>query len=116
MKYQQIIMAKRASPDATDFRQFYVPVEERNGQWVMCGPMREETGRVTQGSIFAGLSAYEGAGIEPAGSLDEIDTPPGWRVVARSWLPDNYVPASAEVLEEGYRRAADYLKELLGDD
>jgi hypothetical protein len=116
MKYHQVIMARRVSPDTSEFRQFYVPVEERDGTWVTCGPMREETDRLTQGSIFVGLSAYEGSGAEPAGPLDGIDAPPGWSVVARMWLPDNYVPPSDEVREEGYRRAEAYLKEMLGDE
>jgi len=115
MKYHQIIMAKRVAPDATDFRQFYVPVEERDGTWVPCGPMREETDRYTQGSIFAGVCAYEGSGIDPAGPLDGVPAPDGWRVVARMWLPDDYVPPSAEVLEEGYRRARAYLRRMLQD-
>lgn len=116
MKYHQIIMAKRVAPDATEFRQFYVPVEERDGTWVACGPMREETDRYTQGSIFAEVCAYEGSGIDPAGPLDGVPAPDGWRVVTRTWLPDNYVPASKEVREEGRKRAEEYLKEMLDNE
>jgi hypothetical protein len=116
MKYHQIIMAKRVAPDATEFRQFYVPVEERDGTWVPCGPMREETDRVTQGSIFAGVAASECSGADNAGPLDAIEAPVGWTVISRDWLPDNYVPQSAEVTEEGRRRAAEYLKEMLGNE
>lgn len=115
MKYHQIIMVRRVSRQFSEFRQFYVPVEERDGTWVTCGPMREETDRVTQGSIVVGLSAYEGSEMEPAGPLEDIAAPDGWRVVARMWLPDDYVPPSAEVLEEGYRRARAYLREMLRD-
>ena len=115
MKYHQIIMFRRVSRQFSEFRQFYVPVEERDGTWVTCGPMREETDRVTQGSIFCGLAEYEGSEMEPAGPLEDIAAPHGWQVVARMWLPDDYVPPSAEVLEEGYRRARAYLQEMLRD-
>ncbi len=116
MKYQQIIMAKRVSPDLTEFRQFYAPVEERNGRWVVSGPLREETDRTTQGSILIGLSAYEETGSEPDCDLSSIQAPPGWDVVASMWLPDDYVPESAEVREEGEKRAKDYLRRMLNDD
>lgn len=115
MKYHQIIMFRRVSRQFSEFRQFYVPVEERDGTWVTCGPMREETDRYTQGSIFAEVCAYEGSGIDPAGPLEDIATSDGWQVVARMWLPDDYVPPSAEVLEEGYRRARAYLRRMLQD-
>lgn len=114
MKYQQIVIARRASPDATEFRQFYVPVEERDGKWMPCGAMREE--HVPHVSMFGSVDEYEHGGGESCGDLADIPAPAGWFVASRLWLPDNYVPASAEVREEGQRRAAEYLKEMLRDD
>jgi hypothetical protein len=116
MKYQQIIMARRVSPDDGEFRQFYVPVEERDGTWVPCGPMREETHRVTHAAMFGSIDEYEHGGGETCGPLSGIEAPPGWFVASRLWLPENYVPPSDEVREEGYRRAEAYLKEMLGDE
>lgn len=113
MKFHQIIMYRRVSPQFSEFRQFYVPVEERNGRWFPAGPLREETGRVTQASIFGNLSEYEGCEMEPAGPLDAIPAPAGWTVIASMWLPDNYVPESREVMEERERRAKAYLKRML---
>ena len=114
MKYHQVIMARRVSPDTSEFRQFYVPVEERDGRWVPCGEMREE--HISQESMSAGISEYMHGGGETCGPLDDIPSADGWSAVSRLWLHDNYVPPSAEVLEEGERRARKYLKEMLGDD
>ena len=116
MKYQQIIMAKRVGPEDTEFRQFYVPVEERDGTWVPCGPMREETDLVTPVEMFGSVSDYEHGCGEGCGALADVPAPDGWSTVSRMWLPDNYVPPSAEVREEGHRRATEYLKEMLGDE
>jgi|GEM_PF-4305136 len=114
MKYQQIIMAKRIGPEDTEFRQFYVPVEERDGKWMPCGAMREE--HVSQASMFGSVDEYEHGGGESCGALADLAAPDGWFVASRLWLPDNYVPPSAEVLEEGERRARKHLKEMLGDE
>lgn len=114
MKYQQIIMARRTSPDATEFRQFYVPVEERDGKWMPCGAMREE--HVPHVSMFGSVDEYEHGGGESCGDLEDITAPDGWFVASRLWLPDNYVPQSAEVRDEGRKRAEEYLKEMLGNE
>lgn len=113
MKYQQIVVYRRVSPTTSEFRQFYVPVEERDGRWMPCGPMREE--RVPQASMFGSVSDYEHGCGESCGPLSDVPAPDGWATVSRLWLPDNYVPESPEVREEGERRAKDYLREMLGD-
>jgi hypothetical protein len=110
MKYQQIIMAQRVGPQDTEFRQFYVPVEDRDGRWLPCGKMREE--HVSPGAMLTGVSEYECGGNDTCGPLEDIPAIEGWKVVARLWLPDDYVPPSAEVLEEGLRRAREYLAKM----
>jgi hypothetical protein len=114
MKYQQIIMVRRIGPQDSEFRQFYVPVEDRDGRWMPCGELRQE--HVSQQSMLGSVGEYEHGGGDTCGPLDDIPHIDGWSPVSRLWLPDDYVPPSAEVLEEGERRARKYLKEMLGDD
>lgn len=115
MKYMKVIAAQARQSGGHAFRQFYVPVDDSGGMPVPCGPMREETSRLSQGDIAVAASEYEGDdGGDPIPK--GYQAPDGWRIVAVLPLPDNYVPASAEVREEGQRRAAEYLKEMLRDD
>lgn len=114
MKYQQIIMAQLSSGKATAFRQFYVPVHESNGSWLPCGPMREE--HVSAASMFGSVSDYEHGCGTSCGALSDIPPMSGWTVVARLWLPDDYVPESAEVRDEGEKRASEYLRRMLNDE
>lgn len=114
MKYQQIIMAKRVSPDLTELRQFYAPVDDASGRWRPRGDLREQ--QVPQAAMFGSLDEYEHGSGRDCGPLGDITPPDGWSVVARLWLPDNYVPESAEVREEGEKRAKDYLRRMLNDE
>lgn len=115
MKYMKLIAAQPKHPLGHAFRQFAVPVDDSGGTPVPCGPMREETARLSQLEIAVAVSEYEGDdGGDPIPA--EYHAPDGWRIVALLPLPDNYVPASDEVREEGLKRAADYLKGMLGDD
>lgn len=114
MKYQKIIMAQLSGGEAKAFHQFCVPVHESDGRWLPCGPMREE--HASAASMFGSVSDYEHGCGNSCGPLSDIQPLPGLAVVARLWLPDNYVPESAEVREEGEKRAKDYLRRMLNDE
>ncbi len=113
MKYQCIIMGGDTPETKDVLRQFYVPVKEQDGRWLPCGAMVEE--KVPQMDIFVTATEYLDADESECGPLADIPPLPGFKVEARLWLPDNYVPESPEVREEGERRAKDYLREMLGD-
>jgi hypothetical protein len=111
MKYQQIVFSREFGPGEHEFRQFYVPVEECDGLMLPCGPMREETHMLTQLEIFLALVDYQGEG-EGEPIPDGTPTLPGWEPAAVLPLPDDYVPESLEVREEGRQRAIQHLKDL----
>lgn len=110
MKYQEIIMGQRPSPDEYHFRRFAVPVSMQDGRWLPAGPMREETHRYPKGMLMLAAADYESAPTD-CGPLSDIPAPDGWEVIARLWLPDNYVPESDEVLDHGDREALRYMAE-----
>jgi len=110
MKYQQVVCARKIPPNRVALRQFYVPVHLQDGKWLPCGPMREEF--VPPATMFGNLSDYEHMDDGSCGPLSDITPPDGWVVAARTWLHDDYVPESQEVLEEKHRRAMTYLRSL----
>jgi hypothetical protein len=115
MKYRQIVFAKRVAPDKHLFRQFYYPVEDRDGKMIPAGPMREETHMLTPSELMGSIDEYCGGGDGPPLPPD-LPTLEGWEPVSVLPLPDNYVPQSEEVIDEGRRRATEYLKGMLGND
>jgi hypothetical protein len=46
----------------------------------------------------------------PNPSHADVPVPDGWELVGSAILPDNFVPPSREVKEEGERRAMDFLR------
>ena len=111
MKYQLAVFGKRVSPDLTRFQQVYFPVDQRDGAWVPCGPLRPDPGVLDEGDMFMNAAAYlDGTGRD-CGPLEDITPPEGWTVEARLWLPDDYVPPSQEVLEEGESRARELVQD-----
>ena len=113
MKYQCIIMGGNTPETKDTLRQFYVPVEDRDGRWLPCGVMVEE--KIPQMDIFVTATEYLDADESECGPLSDITPPPGYEVQARLWLPDNYVPESSEVREEGLKRAREHMRRLMGD-
>lgn len=110
MKYQQIIMGQRPSESEYHFRRFAAPVAMQDGRWMPAGPMREETHRFSKGILMLAAAEYESAPGD-CGPLSDIPAPDGWEVLARLWLPDNYVPQSDEVAQHSEREAIKHLLE-----
>ena len=112
MKYQEVVVARPNSSQGMDLRQFYFPVELRDGKWVPCGPLIEETERVGHMSMVLSLGDYiEGEG-DDCGPLTEITPPEGWTVQSRLWKRDDYVPESIEVREESELRIIEHMKKI----
>lgn len=114
MKYQRIIMVGTQPDNRGTLKQFYAPVEQRDGRWMQCGSLVPERG--DQMDIAMALQEYAPGDEDLCGPLADIVALPGYRVEARLWLPDNYVPESEEVREEGLRRAAEHLRRLKEND
>lgn len=114
MKCQCIIMAGATPETKGKLRQFYVPVEDRDGRWLSCGEMTEE--HVPQMDIFVTATEYLDADESECGPLSDIPAAVGYAVEARLWLPDNYVPESQEVREEALRRAADHYRRVMNNE
>lgn len=110
-KYQGYIVHKqtREHPKECEFRKFYVQVEQRDGNWVACGKPIDITH--LSHHFDMGMTAYaiDKYG-EEEGMIDAIP-PEGFTVIARYWLPDNYVPESLEVVREREERATQHLRE-----
>jgi hypothetical protein len=118
VKYQTYTITKDPeSVHYATYRIFSLPVHHVDGRWVPAGEAFEETHLWPAFDVAFEVDSdrIHGQRDNP-GPLDDIPAPPGWTVVRRAWLPDNYVPPSAEVREEGERRARAYLKEMLGDE
>lgn len=112
MKYQLAIFAKRVSPDHTEFRQVYFPVEMREGKWMPCGPMIPDPVDSPWDFLASTWEYDEGAG-DDCGPLEDITPPEGWRVEARLWHVDDYVPPSKEVRDEDRNRAMRKIRRVL---
>ena len=110
MKYQEIIMGRRPAADEYNFRRFAVPVSMQDGRWLPAGPMREETHRFTKMAMMLADAEYDEAASD-CGPLSDIPAPERWEVLARLWLPDDYVPASDEVMQHSEREAIKHLLE-----
>jgi hypothetical protein len=112
MKYQHVVMSRRISPERSELRQFYFPVEFRDGKWMPCGPLIPEPTADDPIDLMGAVSDYEeGAGAD-CGPLSDITPLEGWTVDARLWHPDDYVPPSREVVDEDDSRARKHLREL----
>jgi len=111
VKYQQIVYVRELSPREHEARQFYVPVEACDRLIVPCGPMREETHVLNQSEMFMAIAEYQ-AGGEGEPIPEGAPSLPGWEPAAVLPLPDDYVPESWEVREEGRRRAIRRLRDM----
>lgn len=117
MKYQEIIMGRRPAADEYNFRRFAVPVSMQDGRWLPAGPMREETHRHSKMAMALAAAEYDES-TSDCGPLSDIEAQAGWEVIARLWLPDDYVPASDEVRSHSRREALKHLAErgLVSDE
>lgn len=111
MKYQEIIMGQRPSESEYHFRRFAVPVAMQDGRWLPAGTMREETHRFSKGILMLAAAEYESARSD-CGPLSDIQAPDGWEVIARLWLPDDYVPQSDEVTQHARKEAVKKMLDL----
>lgn len=112
MKYQHVVMSRRVDPDRSELRQFYFPVEFRDGKWVPCGNLIPEPTADDPVHLMGAVSDYEAGAGDDCGPLSDIVPPPGWTVDARLWHPDDYVPPSREVVDEDTERARRILRDL----
>jgi len=87
MRYQLYVIGA-PSGDGEMYRQFAVPVTERDGRWVQAAPAVEHS--ADQFDIALTVEAYRDVGQHPCGPLEDIPATPPWRTVARAWLPDNF--------------------------
>jgi len=94
------------------FRRFTVPVREVEGMWIPDGEPTEETHLYDQAEIAIDLDHWQVNTTNTAGSLDDIVGPSGWKVMARDWLPDDYVPPPDGEIEQRRKDAIAYLKKM----
>lgn len=111
MKYQEIIMGQQPDADTFLYRRFAVPVSMQGGRWLPAGPMREETHRFTKMAMMLADAEYDEV-TSDCGLLSDIEPPDGWKVLARLWLPDDYVPQSDEVTQHARREAVKQMLDL----
>lgn len=111
MKYQEIIMGRKPDADTFLYRRFAVPVSMQDGRWLPAGPMREETIRFTKMAMMLADAEYDEAASD-CGPLSDIAAPEGWEVLARLWLPDDYVPQSDEVTQHARKEAVKKMVDL----
>jgi hypothetical protein len=109
MSYMYLVLARRGDP-VDGMRLMDIPVEWRAGTFIPTGELQDQPAR--QDDLLAML---DGADCDRY-PLPLIDLPDGWTLLSRFWQPARYVQPSAEVREEGERRARAYLKEMLRDD
>lgn len=109
MKYQQYVVARRCQDGSHDLRRFRTKVIQSGEAWLPDGAPIEE--HPTPADMLLDIGEYEDSAGD-FGPLTEITPPDGWTVVARLWLPDNYVPESQEVADEHRKRAIAKLRSM----
>lgn len=111
MKYQFYVIAKPDPDCGEEYRAFSVPVREIDGQWVPCGKPYEETHLHSRPGLGLHVVSYDPAS-STCGPLGGIECPPGWEVMSRTWLPDDYTPPSAAEMRHRMIDAARKLKDM----
>jgi len=109
VKYQQYVVAKRRPDGSHNFRRFRTRVVQHGDSWLPDGDPIEET--APPADMMLDVGEYEES-VDDVGPLTEITPPDGWTVVARLWLPDDYVPESQEVRDEHRNRAIARLRSM----
>lgn len=116
MKYQYCIIGKdfgSARPEYM-FRRFRFPVVRDGDTWVVdpSSVMLEETHLYEQDDLIDELEYWQIHTDNTAGKLDALPCPEGWKVMARDWLPDDYVPPSKADLQQRRAQAIEHLKKM----
>lgn len=111
MKYQFYVIAKPDPEHGEEYRAFSVPVRELDGQWVPCGKPYEETHLHSRPGLGLHAVSYDPAS-STCGPLAGMECPPGWEVMSRTWLPDDYTPPSAAEVRHRMIDAARKLKDM----
>lgn len=115
-KYQGYILGKQLTADPVQytFRAYYVPVEIRDGVRVVSGEAIDITDRTNYDFCAVHAMLFEEAKGDDRCFQDlatGIQVPDGWELLAEYPLPDDYVPESLEVIQEGEERARQHLRE-----
>jgi hypothetical protein len=114
LRYQHYIIGQEVPGDITgwQFRRFTAPVHNVEGMWVPSSPPSEETHLWDQVELALQIDDFIVHTDNTAGKLDDLPCPDGWRVLARDWLPDDYVPPAKEELDAKTEAAIEHLKKL----
>lgn len=112
MKYQMYIIGKELAPNHYDLRQFSVPVHQVEGLWVPAGTPTEETDLTHRFEIILNIYEFQVYTDNTCGKLDDLPCPEGWKVMAREWLPDDYVPPTKEDVARKDAEAIAHLRKL----
>ncbi len=112
MRYQEYIIGRELAPDNYDLRQFSVPVHQVDGKWVPAGEPFEETHLSDRFDMMLSIYEFQVYTDNTCGKLDDMPCPEGWKVMAREWLPDDYVPPSPEEIEQRRKDAIEHLKKM----
>lgn len=115
VKYQYYVLVKpaTAAEPAPTFRIYYVPVEDRDGKRVQCGTPVCLSDRYDFVDAMLDIGEFDGWDADES-DLADIAVPDGWELAAQFPLPDDYVPESKEVIDEGLHRAREYLRQIWG--
>lgn len=112
MKYQGYIIGKELAPNNYDLRQFSVPVHQVDGAWFPAGKPHEETSITHRLDMVMSVHEFQVHTDNTCGPLDDLPCDDGWKVMARYWLPDDYVPPTPDDVERGRQEAIDHLKKM----
>lgn len=115
MKYQYYIITPNPEPrEQPVYRMFMHPVEQVDGEWKQSGDAKEIDGHSDEFDL--NVIAWRIYGAAPGiGKLDDIKPPTGWTVVARDWLPDDYVPPTQAEVEQAERDAIVHWRKIQED-
>lgn len=114
MRYQEYIIGKEicSNPCIYDFRKFSVPIHSVAGSWLPAGEPFEETHLCHRFDMMISVYEFQVYTDNTCGYLDDMPCPEGWLVMARYWLPDDYVPPTEEEVEEQRQAAIGHLKKM----
>ncbi len=113
MKYQSYVTGRKQNGEY-EFRRFYCPVTLQDGKWMPASLPVEDTHFYPQVELAMDVAEYDTQADAECGDLEDIPRPAGWSVLCRHWLPDDYVPPTAEELKKQEAEARDYFRTIFG--